>query len=233
MRQISIASIIFLIFFSCSKEKPSPAVVWTDYYPLSIGTERIYECTSITIDVLAGTNETLVYNIRETVASIVNKGNTCEVFAENCDIRTSGLQTWEPYASLSVQRYDHAIVRVEDNVPLQVLKFPANTSFSWDLNEFNTEEEKKTYYSIVNQPETIAEITYDSVLTVMQKGFKSLYTYEYGEERYAKNVGLIYKKAINVESQPTHQQIDLTKPIEDRITKGTIHTYKLIQYSIK
>ncbi|SRR5574344_791784 len=233
MKQISIESVIFLICFSCSKEEPSPAMVWTDYYPLSIGTERIYECTSITIDVLAEVNDTSVYIVKETVVSSLNKGNTCEVFAENCEKRTADIAAWVPYVSLGVQRYDHSIVRVEDNVPYQVLKFPVNTLFSWNLNEYNTQEEQKTSYSAVNQSDTIAGIGYDSVLFVMQKNFKSLYTYEYAEERYAKNIGLIYKKTIDVESQPTQMQIDLTKPIEDRITKGTILTYKLIQSSIK
>ena len=108
-----------------------------------------------------------------------------------------------------------------------------NTSFSWNLNEFNTGEDQEIYYSAVNQPDTIAETSYDSVLFVLQKDFKSLFTYEYSEERYAKNVGLIYKKIIDVESQPIHMQVDLTKPIEERITKGTIKTYKLIQSTIK
>ena len=234
MKQILIGCAIFLACFSCRKEQPSPAIVWSNYYPLSIGTERIYECTQITIDVPVGVNETLVYNVRETVMESVNKGNTCEVFAENIEKQVPGSQTWEPYTSLSVQRYNQAIVRVEDNLPLQVLKFPMfNTSFSWNLNEFNTGEDQEIYYSAVNQPDTIAETSYDSVLFVLQKDFKSLFTYEYSEERYAKNVGLIYKKIIDVESQPIHMQVDLTKPIEERITKGTMKTYKLIQSTIK
>lgn len=233
MKRFFIGCVIFFVCFSCSKEEHSPAMVWADYYPLSIGSVRIYECTSITIDVLAEINDTSVYTIKETVVSSLKKGNTYEVFAENCEKRTSDTSGWIPHVSLGVQCYDHSIVRVEDNVPYQVLKFPVNTLFSWNLNEFNTQDEQKVSYSSINQTDTINGVIYDSVLFVMQKNFKSLYTYEYGEERYAKNVGLIYKKTIDVESQPTQMQIDLTKPIEDRITKGTILTYKLIQSSIK
>lgn len=94
----------------------------------------------------------------------------------------------ETVFSLSVQQYDHAVVRVKDNVPLQVLKFPAKMGFTWDLNEFNTFDEQRISYSAINYiNDDAADVLWsDSTLEVTQSDFKSLYTYQYAVEQYGK-----------------------------------------------
>ena len=223
---------LLCLLSSCKKEEAKP-VDWTEYYPLTIGTTRIYECTKITIDVPADIHDTATFLLRETVKSLISKTKNCKTFAVNCEIKEEGSNEWKPYFSLSVQQYDHAIVRVKDNVPLQVLKFPAKTGFTWDLNEFNTLDEQRISYSAINFiNDNRADVLWsDSTLEVTQSDFKSLYTYQYAVEKYGKNVGMIYKKTIDVESQPNHAKIDLTKDIEERITKGTISTFSLKQFT--
>ena len=215
---------------SCKKEDAKP-VDWTEYYPLAIGTTRIYECTKITIDVPTDIHDTVTFLLRETVKSLISETKNCRTYAENCEIKEEGSSEWKPYFSLAVQQYDHAVVRVKDNVPLQVLKFPAKTGFTWDLNEFNTLDEQRIAYTAINYINDVATdvLWSDSIVEVTQNDFKSLYTYQYAVEQYAKHVGMIYKKTIDVESQPNHAKIDLTKDIEERITKGTISTFRLKQ----
>ena len=138
MRKYLHIVLVLLCFVpSCKKEDAKP-VDWAEYYPLAIGTTRIYECTKITIDVPADIRDTATFLLRETVKSLISETKNCRTFAENCEIKEEGSSEWKPYFSLSVQQYDHAVVRVKDNVPLQVLKFPAKMGFTWDLNEFNT-----------------------------------------------------------------------------------------------
>ena len=223
---------LLCLLSSCKKEDAKP-VDWTEYYPLTIGTTRIYECKKITIDVPADIHDTATFLLRETVKSLISETKNCKTFAENCEIKEEGSNEWKPYFSLSVQQYDHAIVRVKDNVPLQVLKFPAKIGFTWDLNEFNTLDEQRISYSAINFiNDNRADVLWsDSTLEVTQSDFKSLYTYQYAVEKYGKNVGMIYKKTIDVESQPNHAKIDLTKDIEERITKGTISTFSLKQFT--
>ena len=93
---------------------------------------------------------------------------------------------------------------------------------------YNENEDQQARYEKIQITDTILGVPYDSVIVVKQQDFKSLYTWQYGEERYAKNIGMIYRKAIDVESQPNHARIDLSKPIEERITKGTITQYRLV-----
>lgn len=218
---------ISLVLFSCKKQESAPAIDWRDYYPLEVGVSRLYDCESIKIDVLAGVSDTSRFFIREEVVGIVSDTNGCVTYAINCKSRQKDANEWKPYVSLSVQQYQHSIVRVEENVPYQVLKFPAKLNFSWDVNMYNSKDEQLANYTSISKGE-YEGVHLDSTVTVTLQNFKSLYTYQYDVEQYAKHYGLLYKQAIDVESQPTHAKIDLNKPIEERITKGTIVTIKRI-----
>lgn len=231
MKRILVYCLLVCLCVSCKKEETRPAVQWTDYYPLTIGTTRTYDCVSIRIDLPTAIQDTSYFQVRETVVDCISDTNSCKVYVVQCEKKTKGSDEWKPYLSQSVQQYDHQIVRVEENVPYVVLKFPAKTTYSWDLNAYNTLQELQIYYDKIDEQD--ATTMTDSVLFVLQQDFKSLYTYQYAEERYAKNIGLVYRKNIDVESQPNHAPIDLNEPIESRITKGTIVTYKLIDCSIK
>lgn len=230
-RIIPLVVCVLLLVFSCKKEDPTPAIDWQSYYPLTIGTERIYDYTSIRIDLPAAIDDTVHCFVRETVEALIADTNGCRVFAEKYEKSPSKNGPWEAFGSFSVQQYAQSIVRVEENVPYQVLLFPAKVNLSWNINTFNTLESQQVYYSVINNCD---EGLADSTITILQNDFKSLYTYQFAEEQYGKNVGLISKVVIDVESQPNHlPSLDITKPIEERITKGTITRLTLVDFSVK
>lgn len=218
---------IFLVFLSCKKQENAPTIDWRDYYPLEVGSSRLYDCESIKIDVLAGVNDTSRFLLQADVVGIISDTNGCVTYAINCKRKLKNSEEWTSYVSLSIQQYQHSIVRVEENVPYLILKFPAQKGFSWDVNAYNTGNEQLAHYSDITEGE-YEGVHIDSAATVLLQDFKSLYTYQYDVEQYAKHYGLLYKQTIDVESQPTQANIDLSKPIEDRITKGTILTIKRV-----
>lgn len=222
---------LLLLVSSCKKEDTKPTIDWQTYYPLTIGTERIYDYTFIQIDVPAAINDTTRCYVRETVEAIIADTNGCRVFAEKYEKSSSMNGPWEAFNSFSVQQYDHKIVRVENNVPYQVLLFPAEINLGWNINKFNTLDVQNVYYSSINNCD---EGICDSTITILQNDFKSLFTYQFAEEKYGKNIGLISKTNIDVESQPNHlPSLDISVPIEERITKGTITKLTLVDFSIK
>ncbi|MBR5435167.1 MAG: hypothetical protein IK117_12100 [Bacteroidales bacterium] len=228
MKRVFIYCILLCACLSCSKKKAEPDVAWDKYYPTKIGSGNVYEFTQIKIDVLAERRDTSVFYVQELFSACISDTNSCKVYAVNSFKSETPYGPWQPYLSSSVQKYPHSIVEVEQNVPYQILKFPAKFDYSWDLNLFNTNDEQLAHYEKIQTTDTILGVPYDSVLVVLQQDFKTLYSWQYGEARYAKNIGMIYRKAIDVESQPNHAQIDLSKPIEERITKGSITQYRLV-----
>lgn len=233
MKKFIVFGFLVLISVSCKKTEEKPAINWHEYAMFSSGIVRTYECTSINIDVPAGIRDTSIFYIQESVGPIYSDTLSCDVYAISQLKRNNDETSWSAYSSYSVQSANTYIVRVDNNIPYKILQFPASTNFSWDLNVFNTKEEQQVHYSDINSSTTIQNIPYDSVLTVLQQDFKSLYTYQFAEEQYAKGIGLIFKKNIDVESQPNHATIDLSLPIEERITKGTIVSLELVDVQIK
>ncbi|MBK8808903.1 MAG: hypothetical protein IPO21_20645 [Bacteroidales bacterium] len=76
-------------------------------------------------------------------------------------------------------------------------------------------------------PDTIDGIIYDSTLLIERIPIDNLFQKKIYFEKYAINVGLIESYEMNIESQG--QNIDLSKPIENRITKGYIYHKILTQ----
>lgn len=230
-RIIPLLGCLLLVVCSCKKDDFSPVIDWKSYYPLSVGTERMYDFMYIRIDLPAAINDTTHCFVRETVEALIADTNGCCVYAEKYEKGETMNGPWNPFGSFSVQQYARKIVRVENNVPYQVLLFPAKLNLAWNMNIFNTLENQQVYYSDINNSN---EGLCDSTITILQSDFKSLYTYQFAEEQYGKNVGLISKVIIDVESQPNHlPSLDISKPIEERITKGTITKLTLVDFSVK
>ena len=124
-----------------------------------------------------------------------------------------------------------AAEKVEENVRFVKLVFPIKKSKSWNGNAQNTNIEMDYKYSFVDQFKTIAGLTFDSTLEVEQQNRLDLIYDNYSVEQYAKNVGLVYKKVILVESQPipswtpTQFSAFYAIPILQRVFKGNQYTW--------
>ena len=76
-------------------------------------------------------------------------------------------------------------------------------------------------------------MTFDSTLEVVQQNNLTLIAQKYSIEQYAKNVGLVYKKIIDVASQPnplwtpTQFAAFYVLPILQRVTSGVQYTWTI------
>lgn len=222
-------SVIYL--FSCNKA-PAPHThieKGFEYLPLENTTPKLYKYSFINIDLLAGIRDTSVWYFKELITDTITDTLDCTLIRVERLKRRSNSDPWEPATTYSYRVYANKIVRVYENIPYLILDFPIQQNKTWNGNIFNTLDNEDYIYSFINTQDTVGQTAYDSVLVVNQQEFESLYTYQLKEERYAYGVGLILKVAYDVESQPNHAQINLSDPILERITKGTIEKYELIQ----
>lgn len=220
----------FTLLISCGKDNVTLQFKEKGfgYFPLQQQNPKIYKYTNITIDVVAGIQDTSIWYIRETIADTVIDTLDYSVIRVVREKRRADTLSWEPATVLSIRTYDRQIVRVDENIPYLILSFPIKHDYSWNGNKYNTNDEELYTYSSENIQDTILNMKYDSVLVVSQNYFKSIYTYVFKEERYAYGIGMISKIVYDVESQPNHANINLSLPIEERITKGTITIYELM-----
>jgi hypothetical protein len=130
------------------------------------------------------------------------------------------------------------VEKVEENVRFVKLVFPVQEGQEWNGNAKNTLGEENYFYQFFDVQRTIGNIRFDSVLQVTQHNESSIVHQIYSEEKYARNVGMIYKRMINVNSQPPAAwntsppmpylsdslEAFYNKPILDRATAGFHYT---------
>ena len=116
--------------------------------------------------------------------------------------------------------------RVEENIRFIKLAFPVKQGKRWNGNAKNTEDEWDYEYMDTDQRRSFGNLSFDSTLWVQQKLDSSLVHKIDSLEIYAKNIGMIYKKAIGVNSQ----NMNLSLPIMSRITTGIVCYYTINSY---
>jgi len=245
MRKLNIFLIIIsgiFFFYSCGSTLDSyqNSDTGAEYFPLEIGNTWIYSVDSIVYD-LDGT-------VVDTIHDIVKEKIT-NTFTDEEGIKTFVLERssqkdadWVVRDIWSASLNKTQAIRTEDNLRFIKMSFPVNKNKSWDGNAYiDTQnqivkiagESIKMYeqwyyrYLDIDIEETIGENTYDNVVVVQQVDKETKLEKRYSEEKYAKNIGLVYKKMIILNTQNNNE----TVPWAQKAEEGFILEQKLISYS--
>jgi hypothetical protein len=133
---------------------------------------------------------------------------------------------WKPNLTYLITPGKQTIEVVENNLRYQKLNLPIREFFSWTGNKFLDNSEPlaafftfnnddtmgawEFYYESVNKSEVIHDKLYDSVITVKQvdditnfpiNDIMDFGRKDYSIEKYAKNIGLVYKELTMLEFQ--------------------------------
>lgn len=201
--KIVFVSLIIISAFSCKKEeekKTDIIAIDYSYFPQKVGSYIIYQAQNIVIDAPSERYDTINYQIKEVYEStfIDNSGNLCyrlERYKRNNDTLP-----WVINSVWVSQITNNSAIRVEDNVRLVKIKFPVKVNLTWDGNIFNTLDSLDFKITDIDKRETIKNTVFDSVLTVTQQDDENIIEKFYTAEKFGKNIGLIYKENINIES---------------------------------
>lgn len=195
-------------FYACSKD-PSPAPdLGYNYFPQEVGSYIVYNVDSTYYDDFADSSRNYKFQIKEKIES---------QYYDNQNRLTMRLERYikyydvaVPYSSMTWQLRDvwqenrtaTLAEKVEENVRFAKLAFPVKEGQTWNGNAQNTLGEEMYSYDFYDLPRTVGNIVFDSTLQVNQRDDQSLIAWTYGSEKYARNVGLIYTRIVDVQSQP-------------------------------
>jgi hypothetical protein len=224
--------VLFLLtLVSCQKpaiEQPESSINY-NYFPLKPGLWKVYEVNAIYIDAPSEVFDTLHYFVKEVQSYwFLNASNDSMMRMERF---YSGnlLNSWEPNSVWQMGIWDKQAIQIEDNIIYVKIKFPAIVGTIWNGDAYNRIDTlNKFNYQVtsVDVPYNLNGFNFDSVLTVLQKQQQSLIDKLDFQEVYVKNLGLVYKKQIDIYST----EVDPAIPIENRVTNGLIYYQKLIDY---
>jgi hypothetical protein len=189
--------ISFHVLISCNKQDGTKLLDFNyDYYPLDLNQQREYSVTDILHNSLG--SDTVVYFLKEII--------TQELIDQQGDIAYRLERYWKMDSLADYSLKDvwttkktlRTAQKVEENIRYTKLIFPISRGSFWNGNGFNYLAEKEYYYDSINESSTYGLNSFDSTVCIIQNSNNNLLEFDEAYEVYAKNVGLVYKKDVEL-----------------------------------
>lgn len=255
-------SFSFVLLFSCKKKEPTQnlsIVLGENYYPLEVGKYIVYELDTIVWFQQQGTDcifdkDTSHSFLKEEITKTYDddEGNTNFVLERY--VRFDLNEEWTIKDVWNITKSDAKIERVEENLRFIKLVFPVKDGIRWNGNAFVDSNISSSFngnaidfydhwdrdyqYLNVDVPEQIGDLNFDSLATIVQTDneISQQYNYRYSVEKYARNIGLVYKEMRILDTQccsfhPDTLQPCLDLPWDERAERGIKLVQKVIEYN--
>jgi hypothetical protein len=213
-----------IIFYSCSKKDEETVLpdLGHDYAGLEVGKFVVYDVDSFFYDDFDNSIDTSYYQIKEVVDSEFEdlEGEPAfKIIRYRKEIDSTNWVLIDVWNSKLTQTN---FQKTEENIKFIKLIFPVGDGKTWNGNSMNSIGEMQYEYTAVDQSETIGGVGLSSVLTVLQLDNVNLVEEYYHEEKFAKGIGMIYKKQVDI----SKKEFDTSTELFER-TLGTDITMTL------
>lgn len=223
-----------ILFTSCKKNQTENITMedGKNYFPIAIGQYIVYDVDSTAYDELTHIPKTYKYRLKEIITQAFTNDETTtsyrlERYIKYYDsTKTYDQIPWQIKDVWTIIPYPKSIEKVEENIRYVKLLFPVKNGLQWNGNIKNTLGEKIYRYDYIDQPDVINGKTFDKTLKVVQNNYRSLIQYQNEVEKYAREVGMVYKEITNLESQTIVPNV----PVENRAEKGYIYKMQVVEW---
>lgn len=226
MNKVFSSLFLLIIVLSCKKDtNDEPYKLFSNYFDLTPGKYIVYDVEEMYHDAdLIVKHDTIRYQLKTVIGDefIDNSGRTGRKYMRYQ--RTDTSFQWEVKDVWVALLTSNSGELVEENQRIVKMVFPVSSNKTWNLNAYNSFDEKEASYENIHQSAIINGLSFDSTVRVNQTYFKSLIDYQNQYEVYATNVGLVgkfYKDLI----------IDNFDTLE--VQKGNEIHYRLVEYGIE
>lgn len=234
----TISLLVFLL--NCKKEVVGTIDLEKDYFPLEINFWQEYKVDSITFSDFTNpvTIDTSSYFLKELIESdYLDLSNNTNYRVEQ--YKRYENSSWFINNIFSQKATNINFQKVENDLRFIKLVFPPELNKTWNghiyidvidepsLDFYNpTKFEWEYTFTAIDEKLEIGEFTFDSCVTVIQIDEENLFEKKYSKEIYAKNVGLVYKELMILETQAAPSNA----PFVERAENGFILKYTITDY---
>lgn len=197
--------------WGCSKDDPQPVDLGLDYFPTEVGryVEFLVDSNFVDEQFGSGSSYHIEYELRELIAEeFTDQEGRVSQRVERYVKDSVGdwiiRDVWTQFRSSSYAE------RVEENNRKLRLAFKPNFEKLWDLNALNNDSALETTakikyiemgYIAIDEPYVVNGFVFDSTIAVNSTYPNNLVNTIHEYERFAKGVGLIEKKWVEINSQ--------------------------------
>ena len=215
-----LATILCAALDSCKKENDQfSTIAISDYQPLQTGKYVTYRLDSLVYLSFGTRDTTISYEAKFEVDSMITDNLNRPAYRIFRYLRKESTDPWTPSGTYMAINTGNSLEFVENNLRFIKLLAPVRDGVTWKGNSFidtysiNSElkymNDWDYTYASVEQPATVGSYNLDKTITIQQRDevigdpdFLSSYTeINFSEEKYAKGIGLVYKKFFHAEFQ--------------------------------
>ena len=226
------SSYLLLLFFllaslySCETSEGEPAYLGTEYFGHTPGKWIVYNVDSTVYDDFLGEVFYYNYQVMEVNAGFFTDSEGEESMRLERFWRPGEEVNWRVKNVWSSKLISSKALKTEENITYIKLTFPLRSGQggpgnSWNGNAFNNKPEQIYRLLSLHEPMEMGGQAFDSTARVMQKDFVTLIGEELQYEIYARDIGMIYKR-----------YIDLSKEVDGTIVRGVNYTYEISEYGM-
>ncbi len=223
MSKLSVLLIVIsALFFNACKKSTDVLEInsVSEYYPLQVGKYVTYSLDS-TVFINFGAKDTVIkYQVKHEIDAQITDNLGRPAYRVIRYIRKTAANPWMPDNTFAAVSTDFAVEFIENNMRFLKMKAPVRNGFSWKGNSYiDTYSLNSTVkylddwdytYDSVNVKITQGTYTLDSTLKITQRDEiignpgdpNSYHELNFGAEKYAKGIGMIYRDFLHVEYQP-------------------------------
>lgn len=190
-----------LLAVSCKKdpvEVSSPDKMGYEYVPLKVGQQKVFQIDSIIFNEYTGGVDSLTHFQRMSIYDSYLAEDRQLIYRLKIEERLSDTMPWVEMRMDKLLINKSYYLRNLNNVPTIELVFPVEKGATWNANLLNTKGEYYYLYKEVNKAFESNGVTYPTTLSVIQRNVENLIEKKYIEDRYAEDVGFIYRTDINL-----------------------------------
>lgn len=211
---------LLLIMGSCKKETGELTTASIeDYSPFVVGKYITYQLDSVVSVNFGASVETRSYEVKYMVDAPITDADNRPSFRIIRYIKKPG-NVWQPDASFLATPTSNGLEFVENNLRFIKLRLPITEGYTWSgnthIDTYSITSQVKYladwdyYYENVAQPETVGTFNLEDVITVNQRDEvignpadpNSYSEVNIGLEKYARGIGLVYRRFLHTEYQP-------------------------------
>ncbi|MCB0705168.1 MAG: hypothetical protein KDC34_07650 [Saprospiraceae bacterium] len=235
---ISLLLLALSAFQACTKPAVAPDLGY-DYFPLEIGSSRIYQVDSVIYDPNGQIRiDTVSFQLKESIADSYQDDTGLNWFRIERFERETDQDPWQFHSISAASRDETRAFRKENNLQFISFVFPQDIFAKWESTVFIDPLQEvvvageplemfkywESGFRSIDAPYTLGTQTYPSTCEVFHAEFENLIELRRVREVYAKDTGLIYRELYILDTQI----IDGTIPWEIKGEKGFILRQSLI-----
>lgn len=186
--------------------KPSDNVIplnlKNSFFPIQIDKFIIYSYEELNHNAFDSKTDTINYWIKETIDTSFLDQENDSTYRLRIDHSIDEGLNWEFQYYAVLKEDDYGIERSDYDIKRVKLTYPVHDNKRWDINMFNNQDIQYGYYKNTDTPYQIEDSLFNETVIVKLANQEDIIFTQFEEEVYARGLGLIKRKFIDIETQP-------------------------------